>query len=76
MTIHQGFGDRLPAPTGISGDFSIGHESGSDASRQALLAQQAYFNELLDRQAAGRTTPDEDALIQRHFDADLAHGNN
>jgi len=76
MAIHERFGDGNPVPTGISGDFTIGHEAGSEQSREALLAQRAMLDEALDRQAAGLTTPDEDQMIARVFIADQAHGYN
>lgn len=65
---------ELP-PTGITGDVQKIHESSSEASRQALLAQQVRMNDLLERHAKGETTPDEDRQIQYVFMADLAHGN-
>lgn len=76
MAISQEFGDRPPAPTGITGDHSVGHESGSETSRQALLAQRAFLDSITDKVAAGNATPDEEALLQRAFQADHAHGYN
>jgi len=76
MELNQEFGNGRSVPTGISGDVFVGHESGSEASRQALLAQQAMYGELLDRQAAGLTTPDEDAFIARRFASEVAQGYN
>lgn len=75
MGLNKEFGDKQLVPTGVSGDLPIGHETGSEASRQALLVQQAYLNELLDRSAAGQCTPDEEEQIGRLFMTDRAHGN-
>jgi hypothetical protein len=76
MSINQEFGELRSVPYGISGDFSIGHESGNKASRQALLAQQAIFDALLTRQDAGLTTPDEDAYITQRMASQVAQDYN
>lgn len=74
MSLNQEFGDRPLTPAGISGDLSIGYESGSRESQEALLAQRAHFDELVDRVHAGTATPDEEYQVLQHFAADRAHG--
>lgn len=76
MALHQEFGDRPFIPTGISGDIALGHESGSEESRRALLAQRALFDELLDRQAQGLTSFEEVMEIAERFLSDIAQGYN
>ncbi|MDQ5931933.1 MAG: hypothetical protein QG649_18 [Patescibacteria group bacterium] len=76
MSLNQEYGDTPFVPVGISGDRQLGHESGSEASRQALIAQQAFYNEMLDRQAAGLTTPDEELEIARRIANAVAHDYN
>jgi len=76
MTLNQEFSESRVVPTGISGDIPSGYELARSASRNALLAQQAYVNELLDRSATGQASEDEERIIARIFLPDQAHGNN
>ena len=76
MSLNQEFSEGNYVPTGISGDFQVGHESSNEESRRALLAQQAVFDEMVDRHSAGLTTPDEDRYIAERFAREVAQGYN
>jgi hypothetical protein len=62
-------------PTGISGDVTLGHESGSVEVIEASLAQAAYYADIADRLAKATATPDEVATLEARLLAALqAHG--
>jgi hypothetical protein len=75
MSLNQEFGDRH-VPYGISGDLYVGHEAGSTESQRALMAQKVLFDEMLDRQAAGMSTPDEDRYVAQRLQSEVAQGYN
>lgn len=76
MSLNQEFGDNRHVPYGISGDLYVGHETGSTESQRALLAQKAVFDEMLDRQAAGMSTPDEDRYLAERLLSEVAQSHN
>lgn len=66
---------REHVPTGISLDIPTGYELSSSASRNALLAQQATREMLLQRYLDGdELSPTESVIIERIFSTDQAHG--
>ena len=76
MALNHEFGDYPKVPSGISGDIEVVHQTNSETSRQAMIAQRAIFDELLDRQTCGMTTSDEDLLIAQRLASEVAQGYN